>query len=107
MIFFNRFFVGAHDFDLTCVLGHTQLFAVRGVGDYTLLGDTQDDAAGEAFDKTATVLGLGYPGGPALAERELHFRIPEHPGTIPERGPGTKWPFRSSAWGKSTLPRAN
>ncbi|MEP6943032.1 MAG: tRNA (adenosine(37)-N6)-threonylcarbamoyltransferase complex transferase subunit TsaD [Betaproteobacteria bacterium] len=48
--------------------GHTQLFAVRGVGDYTLLGDTQDDAAGEAFDKTAKLLGLAYPGGPALAE---------------------------------------
>ena len=47
--------------------GHTQLFAVRGVGDYELLGDTQDDAAGEAFDKTAKLLGLAYPGGPALA----------------------------------------
>ncbi|MEO8739655.1 MAG: tRNA (adenosine(37)-N6)-threonylcarbamoyltransferase complex transferase subunit TsaD [Casimicrobiaceae bacterium] len=48
--------------------GHTQLYAVRGVGDYTLLGDTQDDAAGEAFDKTAKLLGLSYPGGPALAQ---------------------------------------
>jgi len=48
--------------------GHTQLFAVRGIGDYALLGDTQDDAAGEAFDKTAKLLGLSYPGGPALAE---------------------------------------
>jgi len=48
--------------------GHTQLFAVRGIGDYTLLGDTLDDAAGEAFDKTAKLLGLSYPGGPALAE---------------------------------------
>jgi N6-L-threonylcarbamoyladenine synthase len=47
--------------------GHTQLFAVTGVGDYTLLGDTLDDAAGEAFDKTAKLLGLPYPGGPALA----------------------------------------
>lgn len=47
--------------------GHTQLMRVDGVGRYTLLGETQDDAAGEAFDKTATVLGLGYPGGPALA----------------------------------------
>jgi N6-L-threonylcarbamoyladenine synthase len=47
--------------------GHTQLFAVRGVGEYALLGDTQDDAAGEAFDKTAKLLGLSYPGGPALA----------------------------------------
>lgn len=48
--------------------GHTQLYAVSGVGDYRLLGDTLDDAAGEAFDKTAKLLGLPYPGGPALAE---------------------------------------
>lgn len=47
--------------------GHTQLMRVEGVGRYRLLGETQDDAAGEAFDKTATLLGLGYPGGPALA----------------------------------------
>ncbi len=47
--------------------GHTQLFEVAGVGCYRLLGDTLDDAAGEAFDKTATLLGLPYPGGPALA----------------------------------------
>ena len=47
--------------------GHTQLMAVRAVGDYELLGETVDDAAGEAFDKTAQLLGLGYPGGPALA----------------------------------------
>ena len=48
--------------------GHTQLMRVDGVGEYTLLGETQDDAAGEAFDKTATLLELGYPGGPALAK---------------------------------------
>jgi N6-L-threonylcarbamoyladenine synthase len=47
--------------------GHTQLMAVKGVGDYTLLGETLDDAAGEAFDKSAKLLGLGYPGGPALS----------------------------------------
>ena len=47
--------------------GHTQFFAVHGIGEYALLGDTQDDAAGEAFDKTAKLLGLSYPGGPALA----------------------------------------
>ncbi|WP_119353298.1 tRNA (adenosine(37)-N6)-threonylcarbamoyltransferase complex transferase subunit TsaD [Azohydromonas sediminis] len=47
--------------------GHTQLMRVDGVGRYTLLGETIDDAAGEAFDKTAKLLGLGYPGGPALA----------------------------------------
>ncbi len=48
--------------------GHSQLFDVEGVGRYRLLGETQDDAAGEAFDKTAKLLGLAYPGGPALAQ---------------------------------------
>jgi len=48
--------------------GHTMLVEVRAVGDYRILGETLDDAAGEAFDKTAKLLGLGYPGGPALAK---------------------------------------
>ncbi|MFZ5555839.1 MAG: tRNA (adenosine(37)-N6)-threonylcarbamoyltransferase complex transferase subunit TsaD [Pseudomonadota bacterium] len=61
--------------------GHTQLMDVAGVGDYRLLGETVDDAAGEAFDKTAKVLGLGYPGGPALARlagegRPRRHRLP-------------------------------
>ena len=47
--------------------GHTQLMRVEGVGRYGMLGETIDDAAGEAFDKSAKLLGLGYPGGPALA----------------------------------------
>ena len=47
--------------------GHTQLMRVDGVGQYTLLGETLDDAAGEAFDKSAKLLGLGYPGGPAIS----------------------------------------
>jgi tRNA N6-adenosine threonylcarbamoyltransferase len=47
--------------------GHTQLMEVMGVGRYRLLGETVDDAAGEAFDKTAKLMGLDYPGGPALA----------------------------------------
>jgi N6-L-threonylcarbamoyladenine synthase len=58
------------DFPFVALLvsgGHTQLMRVDRVGEYSLLGETQDDAAGEAFDKTATLLGLGYPGGPALA----------------------------------------
>ncbi|HZV12819.1 MAG TPA: tRNA (adenosine(37)-N6)-threonylcarbamoyltransferase complex transferase subunit TsaD [Candidatus Kapabacteria bacterium] len=46
--------------------GHTMLVLVKDVNDYTLLGTTQDDAAGEAFDKVAKILGLGYPGGPAV-----------------------------------------
>ncbi len=48
--------------------GHTQLIYAKALGDYSLLGDTLDDAAGEAFDKTAKLLGLSYPGGPAVAE---------------------------------------
>ena len=48
--------------------GHTQIMKVGAVGDYELLGETADDAAGEAFDKTAKMLGLPYPGGPALAK---------------------------------------
>ncbi len=47
--------------------GHTQLVLVRGYGDYQLLGESVDDAAGEAFDKVAKMLALGYPGGPAVA----------------------------------------
>ena len=58
--------------------GHTQLYDVGRVGDYRLLGDTQDDAAGEAFDKTAKLLGLPYPGGPALARLAESGR----PGTV-------------------------
>ncbi len=48
--------------------GHTQLIKVQAMGNYELLGESVDDAAGEAFDKTAKLLGLGYPGGPALAK---------------------------------------
>jgi N6-L-threonylcarbamoyladenine synthase len=48
--------------------GHTQLMGVEGLGKYTLLGETLDDAAGEAFDKTAKMMGLPYPGGPALSK---------------------------------------
>ncbi|MDQ3260330.1 MAG: tRNA (adenosine(37)-N6)-threonylcarbamoyltransferase complex transferase subunit TsaD, partial [Pseudomonadota bacterium] len=48
--------------------GHTQLMRVQEIGRYELLGETVDDAAGEAFDKSAKLLGLGYPGGPALAK---------------------------------------
>ena len=48
--------------------GHTQLMRVDGVGRYELLGETLDDAAGEAFDKSAKLMGLGYPGGPALSK---------------------------------------
>jgi N6-L-threonylcarbamoyladenine synthase len=61
--------------------GHTQLLAVEAIGRYRLLGDTLDDAAGEAFDKSAKLLGLGYPGGPALSRlatqgKAGRFRLP-------------------------------
>ncbi len=61
---------GAPDFPFIALQvsgGHTMLVEVAGVGRYRILGETLDDAAGEAFDKTAKLLGLGYPGGPALA----------------------------------------
>jgi len=48
--------------------GHSMLVEVKGIGEYRILGDTLDDAAGEAFDKTAKLMGLPYPGGPALAK---------------------------------------
>ncbi len=54
--------------------GHTQLMRVSALGDYTLLGETLDDAAGEAFDKTAKLMGLPYPGGPQLAKAALAGR---------------------------------
>lgn len=61
--------------------GHTQLMRVDGVGRYTMLGETIDDAAGEAFDKSAKLLGLGYPGGPALSRlaeqgSDTAFKLP-------------------------------
>jgi len=56
--------------------GHTQILGVRGVGDYLRIGGTLDDAIGEAFDKTAKLLGLGYPGGP-LVEKEAAHGDPE------------------------------
>ena len=52
--------------------GHTQIVAVLGVGDYVRLGTTVDDAIGEAFDKTAKLLGLGYPGGPQVEKEALN-----------------------------------
>ena len=72
------------DFPFVALLvsgGHTQLMRVDGVGQYELLGETLDDAAGEAFDKIAKLLGLGYPGGPALAAlaqqgNERRFELP-------------------------------
>ncbi len=59
----------APEFPIVCLIvsgGHTTLVLLRGHGDYQLLGQTRDDAAGEAFDKAARIMGLGYPGGPRI-----------------------------------------
>ena len=70
--------------------GHTLLIAVRQLGDYKILGTTLDDAAGEAFDKTAKLLGLGYPGGPLLA-------------ALAEEGNDTAYAFPRPMLNKPTL----
>jgi len=62
---------GSIDFPVVCLIvsgGHSDLVLMKGHGDYIVLGRTRDDAAGEAFDKAARILGLGYPGGPAIEE---------------------------------------
>jgi N6-L-threonylcarbamoyladenine synthase len=59
---------------LTVSGGHTNIYHVQGFGDYTVLGQTLDDAAGEAFDKIAKLLGLGYPGGAAIEQLALQGR---------------------------------
>lgn len=54
---------------LTVSGGHTQLVLIKAIGDYSLIGETRDDAAGECFDKTARILGLPYPGGPEISKK--------------------------------------
>ncbi len=71
--------------------GHTSLILVRGCGDYQTLGQTRDDAAGEAFDKVARLLGLGYPGGPVIdqlaqAGNPMAFSLPEGRVSLPQGG---------------------
>ena len=64
----------APEFPFICLLisgGHTMIVEVEGIGRYEILGDTLDDAVGEAFDKTAKMLGLGYPGGPIVSQLAL------------------------------------
>ena len=85
--------------------GHTQLLKVEGVGRYELLGETVDDAAGEAFDKSAQLLGLGYPGGPALARLARFgdatvFKLPRpllHSGNLDFSFAGLKTAVRQQA----------
>ena len=80
--------------------GHSDLVAVRGHGEYQVLGRTRDDAAGEAFDKGARLLGLGYPGGPAMdaAAKRGNPRAVIFPrAAISDEGPGrSKWDFSFS-----------
>jgi len=67
-----------HLFPAICLVvsgGHTQLILMKNVGNYKILGETRDDAAGECFDKVARILGLGYPGGPAIAAEAAKFKI--------------------------------
>ncbi len=54
--------------------GHTQLVLIKGIGDYKIIGETRDDAAGECFDKTARILGMEYPGGPEIAQKAAEHR---------------------------------
>ena len=80
-IYANWLSEGSLDFPSVCLIvsgGHTDLVLVRGHHDYILLGQTRDDAAGEAFDKASRLLGLGYPGGPAIekAARSGNSSIP-------------------------------
>jgi len=82
--------------------GHTLLADVQGLGRYTILGESVDDAVGEAFDKTAKLLGLGYPGGPAIAHAARtgvpgRFRFPRPmTDTRKNRGPGPGLDFSFS-----------
>jgi len=67
-------------FPAVCLIisgGHTQLILMRDFGKYKILGETRDDAAGECFDKTARILGLGYPGGPAIEQEAAQFKYRE------------------------------
>ena len=74
--------------------GHCQLLAVAGVGDYRRLGSTIDDAAGEAFDKVAKLLGLGYPGGPAVEKAAKSGNAERFPLPRPMKGrPGCDFSF--------------
>lgn len=67
--------------------GHTILFLANAIGDYQLLGETQDDAAGECFDKAARILGLGYPGGPEIAKfAQLKLSRDRDSAKFPETG---------------------
>ena len=92
-------------FPLACLVasgGHTDLMLMEGHGDYRLVGRTRDDAAGEAFDKAARVLGLGFPGGPEIQKAAEMLATFAEPGQEPESGHDTARLARAAA----PLPRA-
>jgi len=73
----DRRFLSREIFPAVCLVvsgGHTQLILMKSIGNYKILGETRDDAAGECLDKTARILGLGYPGGPAVAQFASRFK---------------------------------
>jgi len=73
-----KFQISNFKFPVLCLVvsgGHTQLVLMKKHLDYEIIGETLDDAAGEAFDKVARILGLGYPGGPAIAEMAMKLKI--------------------------------
>jgi N6-L-threonylcarbamoyladenine synthase len=94
--------------------GHTQIIRVDSIGQYTLLGDTLDDAIGEAFDKTAKLLGLGYPGGPIVSQLAMrgNATVYKLPRPMTDR-PGLDFSFSGlktavlTTWQKAQTERAN
>ncbi len=87
----------APTFPLVCLIvsgGHTELLLMRDHGNYELLGRTIDDAAGEAFDKGARILGLGFPGGPAIQKASANARVGQHP--LPRAWLGESFDFSFS-----------
>ena len=79
------------DYPFLCLLvsgGHTQIWLIKKLGDYILLGETRDDAAGEAFDKGARILGLGYPGGPEIEKHAVggNHKLVEFPRSLTNSG---------------------
>jgi N6-L-threonylcarbamoyladenine synthase len=73
--------------------GHTALYFIRDWGEYETIGTTLDDAVGEAFDKVARLLGLGYPGGPAIEEAAIGGDAEGFPFPVPMRGRGLDFSF--------------
>lgn len=95
--------------------GHTELILIKDFGSYRVIGRTRDDAAGEAFDKTAKLMGLGYPGGPVIAERALKgdatmFKLPRpmiHDPSFDFSFSGLKTAVRQTWEGLSSKQRAD